>query len=156
MTAEEAVAIYTSTVHWLESRKFAPIPFPPLSYKHDTKILILALEKLKEAYSVAARMNQMQREELGLVEQAYDNPHESLSRIKRLLLTQRAFKEVNIQFMDFYSHLVPVYAIEPLEKITDAYLDQYLWYESDKRHLFPQWVKPGDSEPAPLLVYKFW
>ena len=28
--------------------------------------------------------------------------------------------------MDLYSHLVPVYDVEPLEKITDAYLDQYL------------------------------
>ena len=61
--------------------------------------------------------------------QAYDNPHEALSRIKRHLLTQRAFKEVGIAFMDLYSHLLPVYHIEPLEKITDAYLDQYLWYE---------------------------
>jgi len=48
-----------------------------------------------------------------------------------------------------------VYEIEPLEKITDAYLDQYLWYEADKRHLFPNWVKPSDSEPPPLLVYKW-
>jgi pre-mRNA-processing factor 8 len=45
--------------------------------------------------------------------------------------------------------------VEPLEKITDAYLDQYLWYEADKRHLFPSWMKPSDSEPAPLLVYKW-
>ncbi|KND02430.1 pre-mRNA-processing-splicing factor 8 [Spizellomyces punctatus DAOM BR117] len=155
ITAEEAVAIYTTTVHWLESRKFSPIPFPPLSYKHDTKLLILALERLKEAYSVKGRLNQSQREELGLIEQAYDNPHESLSRIKRLLLTQRAFKEVGIEFMDLYSHLIPVYDVEPLEKITDAYLDQYLWYEADKRHLFPAWIKPGDSEPPPLLVYKW-
>lgn len=121
MTPEEAVAIYTTTVHWLESRKFAPIPFPPLSYKHDTKLLILvsgaalaawltiwltasnshcqawhwclalppsfgptvghtavgllilaacqALERLKEQYTVAVRLNQLQREELGLIEQ---------------------------------------------------------------------------------------
>eukprot|EP00438_Fugacium_kawagutii_P036609 Skav217819 [mRNA] locus=scaffold889:236229:238962:+ [translate_table: standard] len=85
-----------------------------------------------------------------------------------------------------YSHLVPCYEIEPLEKITDAYLDQYLWhlgvalgplrpwaamgavgvqarwevmkagrYEGDHRHLFPNWVKPADTEPAPLLVYKW-
>ncbi len=47
VTPEEAVAIYTTTVHWLESRKFTPIPFPPLNYKHDTKLLILALEKMK-------------------------------------------------------------------------------------------------------------
>jgi hypothetical protein len=65
VTAEEAVAIYSATVHWLESRKFAPIPFPPLNYKHDTKLLVLALEKLKEAYSVQGRLNQNQREELG-------------------------------------------------------------------------------------------
>ncbi|KAJ3162383.1 Pre-mRNA-processing-splicing factor 8 [Geranomyces michiganensis] len=155
ITAEEAVAIYTTTVHWLESRKFSPIPFPPLSYKHDTKLLILALERLKEAYSVKGRLNQSQREELGLIEEGYDNPHSTLSRIKRLLLTQRAFKEVGIEFMDLYSHLIPVYDIEPLEKITDAYLDQYLWYEADKRHLFPAWIKPGDSEPPPLLVYKW-
>ncbi len=48
-----------------------------------------------------------------------------------------------------------MYEIEPLEKITDSYLDQYLWYEADKRHLFPNWVKPADSEPPPLLVYKW-
>lgn len=43
---------------------------------------------------VAVRLNQQQREELGLVEQAYDNPHEALQRIKRHLLTNRSFKEV--------------------------------------------------------------
>ncbi len=58
--------------------------------------------------------------------QAYDNPHEALQRIKRHLLTNRSFKEVSIEFMDLYSHLIPVYEIEPLEKITDCYLDQYL------------------------------
>eukprot|EP00957_Ditylum_brightwellii_P114183 8705185-Ditylum_brightwellii.AAC.1 len=155
VSAEEAVAIYTTTVHWLESRKFTPIPFPPLSYKHDTKLLILALERLKEGYGLQIRLNSAAREELGLIEQAYDNPHEALSRIKRHLLTQRTFKEVGIEFMDMYSHLSPVYNIEPLEKITDAYLDQYLWYEADKRHLFPNWIKPADSEPPPLLVYKW-
>ena len=151
VSAEEAIAIYTTTVHWLESRRFSPIPFPPLSYKHDTKLLILALERLKEAYSVKNRLNQSQREEMALIEQAYDNPHEALSRIKRHMLTLRSFKvrvevlairrlikcmqrttphhficlqEINIEFMDLYSHLIPVYDIEPLEKVTDAYLDQ--------------------------------
>ncbi|TIA88345.1 hypothetical protein E3P99_02619 [Wallemia hederae] len=155
ISSEEAVALYTSTVHWLESRKFSPIPFPPLSYKHDTKILVLALERLKEAYSVQGRLNQSQREELALIEQAYDNPHECLSRIKRLLLTQRAFKEAGIEFFDTYDKLVPCYDIEPVEKITDAYLDQFLFFEADKRGLFPSWVKPADTEPPPLLTYKW-
>lgn len=155
VTSEEAVAMYTTLVHWLEARKMAPIPFPPLSYKHDTKLLVLALERLKEQYGAASRLNQLQREELGLVEAAYDNPHEALARIKRSLLTARAFKEVGLEFLDNYSHLIPVTNIEPLEKIADAYLDQYLWYEADKRRLFPNWVKPSDAEPPPLLVYKW-
>ena len=67
-------ALCQTQVHWLESRKFSPIPFPPLSYKHDTKLLILALERLKENYGINSRLNQNQREELGLIEQAYDNP----------------------------------------------------------------------------------
>ncbi len=154
VSPEEAVAIYTTTVHWLESRRFSPIPFPPLSYKHDTKMLILALERLREAYNVSSRLNQSQREELALIEQAYNGPAETLSRIKRHLLTQRAFKEVKIEFQDLYTHIYPVYDIEPLEKITDAYLDQYLWYESTRRGLWPSWIKPSDSEVAPLLVYK--
>jgi pre-mRNA-processing factor 8 len=131
------------------------ILFRPLSYKHDTKLLVLALEKLKEAYSVKGRLNQSQREELALIEQAYDNPHECLSRIKRLLLTQRAFKESGIEFFDTYDKLIPCYDIEPVEKITDAYLDQFLFFEADKRGLFPSWIKPADTEPPPLLVYKW-
>ncbi|KAJ1842447.1 pre-mRNA-splicing factor 8, partial [Coemansia sp. RSA 2703] len=151
----EAVAVYTAAVHWLEARRFAPIPFPPLSYKHDAKLLVLALERLRETHGVGGALTAAQREELGLVEAAFDAPHEALARVKRLLLTQRAFKEVGIAFMDMYSHLVPVYDVEPLEKITDAYLDQYLWYEADKRRLWAPWVKPADGEPAPLLVYKW-
>ncbi|KAF3015240.1 pre-mRNA-splicing factor 8 [Neopestalotiopsis sp. 37M] len=155
VSSEEAVAIYTTTVHWLESRKFTPIPFPSVSYKHDTKILILALERLREAYSVKGRLNQNQREELALIEQAYDSPGTTLERIKRFLLTQRAFKEVQIDMNDNYSTINPVYDIEPIEKISDAYLDQYLWYQADQRHLFPAWIKPSDSEVPPLLTYKW-
>ena len=155
VSPDEAVTIFQTMVHWLESRKFSPIPFPPLSYKHDTKLLVLALENLKEQYNADARLNSAQREELALIEQAYDNPHECLARIKKFLLTQRIFKEVGLEMMDYYSHLVPTYAIDPLEKITDAYLDHYLSYEADKRKLFPNWIKPSDDEVPPLLVYKW-
>lgn len=155
ISPEEIVAIYSTVVNWLESREFDPIPFPPANYKHDLKIFTLALERLKESYSVKSKLNQAQREELGLIEQAYDNPNEVLLRVKRHLLNHRSFKEVGITFMDQYTHLIPVYEIEPLEKITDAYLDQYLWYEAEKRGLFPNWIKPSDSEPSPMLIYKW-
>ncbi|OWB80202.1 hypothetical protein B5S32_g4460 [[Candida] boidinii] len=155
ISPKDAVSIFTTVVHWLESRKFSPIPFPPINYKHDTKVLVLALENLKELYASKGRLNSAQREELALIEQAYDNPHECLARIKKFLLTQRVFKEVSLEMMDYYSHIVPVYEVDPLEKITDAYLDQYLWYEAEKRGLFPNWVKPSDNEIPPLLVYKW-
>ena len=35
------------------------------------------------------------------------------------------------------------------------YLDQFLFFEADKRGLFPAWIKPADTEPPPLLVYKW-
>ena len=43
--------------------------------------------------------------------QAYDNPNEALQRVKRHLLQSRAFKEIRIEFSDYYSHLVPVYEV---------------------------------------------
>ena len=104
ISPEEAVAIYTTMVHWLENRKFATIPFLPLSYKYDTKLLILILEQMKVAYIVKTLLNQSQREELGLIEQAYNNPHEALSRVMN-------YKEMGIEFMILYSHLVSAYDI---------------------------------------------
>ena len=155
VSPEEGVEIYMNMVNWLESREFVPIPFPPINYKHDSKILILALENLKEAYQGNSRLNSQERQELSIIEQAYDNPHEFLANIKRTILTQRNFKEVKLDMMDNYSSISPVYDIEPLEKIVDAYLDQYLWYEAEKRGLFPNWIKPNDAEVPPLLTYKW-
>lgn len=152
---DEAIGIYSTAVHWLESRKFNHIPSPPLNYKHDLKILNLALERLKEGYDNNNKLNQNQREELGLIEQAFDNPNEILMRVKRHLLTHRSFKEVKLSLVDYHKNMVPFYDIEPIEKITDSYLEQYLWYEASKRNLFPNWIKPADSEPTPLLVYEW-
>lgn len=155
ISPEEAASIFSTMVDWLEARNFSPVPFPPLTYKNDTKILVLALENLKDTYASKVRLNSQEREELALIEEAYDNPHETLNRIKKYLLTQRVFKPVDLSMMEHYQSISPVYSIDPLEKITDAYLDQYLWYEADQRKLFPNWVKPSDAEIPPLLVYKW-
>ena len=69
-----------------------------------------------------------------LICQSFLNKYLYVSVLNYILLSQ-----VGIEFLDLYSHLIPCYEIEPLEKITDAYLDQYLWFEADKRHLFPNW-----------------
>ena len=77
--------------------------------------------------------------------------YKNMNKSNAILIQLHVFK---LSFIPC-SHLVPVYDIEPLEKITDAYLDQYLWFEADKRRLFPPWIKPADTEPPPLLTYKW-
>lgn len=37
-----------------------------------------------------------------------------------MLLTQRTFNELGIEFFDMYDKLIPCYDIEPIEKSTDA------------------------------------
>lgn len=155
LTPVEASTIFRVMVDWLRTRSFKPIAFPSLTYKNDTKILVLALENLKDSYGAKTRLNAAEREELALIEDAYDNPHETLNRVKKYLLTQRVFKPVDINMVEHYHHISPVYAVDPLEKITDAYLDQYIWYEAEQKNLFPNWIKPSDSEISPLLVYKW-
>jgi pre-mRNA-processing factor 8 len=43
-----------------------------------------------------------------------------MSRIKYLLLMQRASKESGVEFFNTYNKLIPCYDVEPVEKITDA------------------------------------
>lgn len=155
VSSDEAVAMLRTTAGWLEETQFQPIPFPPQLYKHDTKLLVLALEQLKEGFSPEMRLTGSQREELELIQEGFDSPHETLAKVKKALISQRVFKETQFEMVDHYTHLEPVNKVDPAEKIVDSYLDQYLWFEADRRGLFPSWVKPGDGEVPPLLVYKW-
>ena len=71
-----------------------------------------------------------------------------------MLRTSRPFKEVRIDIFDTYQKLIQSYDMEATEKITDAYLDQFLFFEVAKRSLLLAWIKPVHAEPPPLLVYK--
>ena len=84
--SEEAVTTFASTVHWLENSRFATIPCPHQAYNNDTKLLVVVLERQKEA---STRTLERRGEEHYLTEQAYDDCHKALSR-----MTQGAFKEV--------------------------------------------------------------
>ncbi|KAI0085721.1 RNA recognition motif of the spliceosomal PrP8-domain-containing protein [Irpex rosettiformis] len=99
----------------LQTQVLSKLPVSPQTdqYKHNMKLLVLVLEKLKQVYLFKDCLNQSQREELTLIEQAYDNLHECLSRIKRLLLTQHAFGESGIESSIPTGKLIPCYDIEP-------------------------------------------
>ena len=156
LTPDDFTGLYTMVAQWLSNRHFQPIPFPPVNYKHDMKILRLALDKLKENHGApGSRTTSSAKMEQLKIEAAFNNPQSTINGIKRKLMQMRSFKEMTIEYVDFFSYMLPEYEIDPDEKIVDAYLTQYLFYEAGRRQLFPSWVKPSDDLPNPAQVYNW-
>ncbi|KAL0237114.1 hypothetical protein PCE1_000511 [Barthelona sp. PCE] len=149
---DQALAIYKG-ISAIVTRFVDPVAFPPLTYTNDSKILVLAIEALKEQFVVKPVLNQREREELALIDRAFESPSETLNRIKRLLLTQRTFRKVDVTVHDHIDTVDVVYNVDPLEKITDAYIAMYLNYEL--RRFLPKYSLPVDSVPMPLSVHEF-
>lgn len=152
----DAVIVYQTMAAWLKDRGFKQIPFPKASHAAALDLLKLSLNRLRLQHNIANRVTQEQREEQKRIEEAFDAPYECLTRIRDALSRQRHFKTIQVGYMDGFSHLYPIYKIDPSEKMNDSFLDQYLWYEAmDQQRLFPNWVKPADTEPLPILVHKW-
>lgn len=153
---KESVEMYRMMANWLSDRGFKKIPFPDPSKTPELSLLQLSLNRLRDQHNIANRLTASQREEQARIEEAFNAPHEALSRIVDALAKQRRFKNVEVEYMDNFSHLYPIYNVAPSEKMVDSFLDQYLWYKAmNTQRLFPNWVKPADSEPAPHLLYKW-
>lgn len=153
---EEAVEMYRMMANWLTDRGFKKISFPDPTKTAELSLLQLSLNRLRDQHNIANRLTASQREEQARIEEAFNSPHEALSRIIDALARQRRFKNVEVEYMDNFSHLYPIYNVVPTEKMVDSFLDQYLWYKAmNVQRLFPNWVKPADTEPAPHLVYKW-
>jgi len=98
------------------------------------------------------KMNSLEQ---NLLHTAMNNPLGTFLGIKDSILTQRIFSEISLAFIHNFSYLNPVYIITFAEKITDGYLDQYIWYECSQKILFPKWIKPSDKEINPYFINKF-
>ncbi|EPY30403.1 pre-mRNA-processing factor 8 [Angomonas deanei] len=156
MSAEDGPKILNMMANWLSDRGFKKISFPEPSKTAELSLLELALNRLRDQHNIANRLTSDQREEQARIEQAFNSPHDALTRIVDVLANQQRFKDVEVEYMDNFSHLYPIYTITPTEKMVDAFLSQYLWYKAmNVQRLFPNWVKPSDVEPAPHLVHKF-
>lgn len=152
----EATEMYRMMANWLNDRGFKKISFPDPSKTAELSLLQLSLNRLRDQHNIANRLTANQREEQARIEEAFNAPHEALSRIVDVLAHQRRFKNVEVEYMDNFSHLYPLYTVVPQEKMVDAFLDQYLWYKAmGVQRLFPNWVKPSDVEPLPQLLYKW-
>lgn len=156
MAPSEATEMYRMMANWLHDRGFKKISFPDPSKTAELSLLQLSLNRLRDQHNIANRLTATQREEQARIEEAFNAPHEALSRIVDSLANQRRFKNVEVEYMDSFSHLYPLYTVVPPEKMVDSFLDQYLWYKAmSVQRLFPNWVKPSDVEPPPQLVYKW-
>lgn len=154
--AAESAEMYRMMANWLNDRGFKKISFPDPTKTAELSVLQLSLNRLRDQHNIANRLTATQREEQARIEEAFNAPHDALARIVDALARQRRFKNVEVEYMDNFSHLYPIYNVTPTEKMTDAFLDQYLWYKAmNVQRLFPNWVKPSDSEPAPQLLYKW-
>lgn len=142
---KEIFFVYDYFKKFIENKKFKKIPFPSFSHKSDLKLLILAFENLND---LKKSINEND------IDFFLRNPFLTLSKIKERILTKKTFWEIGLDFLDNFSHLIPIFKIEIEENLTDGFLDQFLWYTSMKNSLFPSWVKPADTEIVTLSVYK--
>jgi len=151
----EIISLYRIIVRWSEIKHLKKIPFPTHDYKFGSKILLICLDGLKDQFSMNSKLNLEQKEELELLEYSFNNSGEILNLIKRQLIIQRSFKEIYIEFMDYFDYLIPVFDVNSLEKLTDAFVDHFIWYEIHKTEFFPGWMKPSDSEILPFSIYNW-
>ena len=145
LNRKEFFLVYNLFVRFLEKNNVQKIPFPSFSFKSEIKLLILALESLSD---LKKKTNEKD------IDFFLRNPFLTLNKIKEQILTKKSFSEIGLDFLDNFSHLIPVFKIELEENITDAFLDQFLWYHVLKNSIFPSWVKPTDKEIISLNVYK--
>nr|BAS01665.1 splicing factor PRP8 [Lotharella vacuolata] len=152
---KEIIGYYTTISEWFRFLEKDKINFPNLNDKFSSNLLTVTLNHLKEQFSANVKLNLYQKEEMELIEYAYNNSNEVLKTIKRYLLIKRAFKEVFLSFMDHFDNIIPIYEIDAVEKLVDAYLDHFLWFENNITGVIPDWVKPSDKEILPHLVYNW-
>ncbi|KAG0442228.1 Pre-mRNA-splicing factor spp42 [Dictyocoela muelleri] len=113
------------------------IKFPDNEYVNDHKFLTLAIKRLKNE-------NSKEILEQKIIDSAFENPEIALKEIKKRILTQRTFNEIQISLKDNISQVYPVYHIDIFERLTDAYIDHYVCYELYKQGFYNRKYKGDD------------
>eukprot|EP00477_Mikrocytos_mackini_P002140 GAHX01002346.1.p1 GENE.GAHX01002346.1~~GAHX01002346.1.p1 ORF type:complete len:2012 (-),score=317.38 GAHX01002346.1:41-6076(-) len=131
------------------------IPFPPLDNPDDNTLLLLTVETVKGVLSNKAKLSESDRNDLETLDAVMAAPKESINKIKKNLFSQRVFTDAKVEYNDDFFCVYPVFSFPCKERLTDAFLNHYLFLEANKRNLFPKWIKPLDEEPLPISVYNF-
>ncbi|KMV66279.1 U5 snRNP spliceosome subunit [Encephalitozoon cuniculi EcunIII-L] len=129
----EAVAIYRLSAEYFRSKGTGRIPFPE---KNEERFLHIAVDRLKKSATA---------EESEFLDKALEESADTIFRIKKSLLTQRSFKEVGVILKRHGDGAIECYHVSHVERLVDAFLCAYLFYESDRLNIFPEFIKPGDE-----------
>ncbi|ADM11361.1 U5 snRNP pre-mRNA splicing factor Prp8 [Encephalitozoon intestinalis ATCC 50506] len=140
LKAAEAVAIYKLSAEYFRSKGTGKILFPE---KNEEKFLSIAVDRLKKNATA---------EECEFFDKALEDSADTIFKIKKSLLTQRSFKEVSVTLKRYGSGGIEYYHVSYMERLVDAFLCAYLFYESERLNIFPEFIKPGDEMDLKALM----
>ncbi|TBU16093.1 subunit of U5 snRNP spliceosome [Ordospora colligata] len=135
-----AVAVYRLAAEYFKSKETGKIGFPD---RNEENFLRIAIDKVKSNATV---------EEIEFFDSMLDNAEETVFKIKRALITQRSFKEVEVGLRKHGNGAIECYGVCPGERLTDAFLCAYLFYEAERLGMFPDFIKPGDELDMKCLI----
>ncbi|EFO61908.1 Splicing factor-like protein, putative [Giardia lamblia P15] len=121
------------------------IPFPSQEFEYDGKLLELALKDLSEDVLSGSILTVADRQLLTLIEKATSLPHEFLIRVKEILLKNRTFDAVQIEYAEARTCVYPIYLTTGLTRVVDAYFTYYLSYQVTSSPLHYLLFKRGFS-----------
>ena len=140
---------------WIESSGCRKINFPSFKERIELKLLNLCLETVKIDIDIVVGKNKLFNKQDVYLEKLFLSPLKTLKLFKEKILYQKVFLEIGINFLDNFKYLTPVYQIDIHDRITDSFIDHYIWLKASKNSIFPNWNKPVDDELNCFLVYKF-
>jgi pre-mRNA-processing factor 8 len=137
ITPIEALKLYKVAYSYFYNRD--KITFPE---KNCEKHLQIAVEKL--SYGAP-------EEEREFYNKVLDDMSSYIFQIRKNILTQRKFRDINATIFHSYDKFIVTYNVNYLEKLTDAFLCSYLFFETDRKNIFPDYIKPGDEIEAKTI-----
>ncbi|KAH9411623.1 pre-mRNA-processing-splicing factor 8 [Ordospora pajunii] len=136
----DAVAVYRLAAEYFKSKVAGKIGFPE---RNEENFLRIAIDKVKSNATA---------EEVDFFDSMLDSAEETVFKIKRALITQRSFKEVEVELRKHGKGAIECYEVSPGERLTDAFLCAYLFYEAERLGMFPDFIKPGDELDMKCLM----
>lgn len=129
ITPLEAAGIYKTAYNYFKDKK--NISFPETNCeKHLQNAVHYLIKNAKD-------------EEKEFYEKVLKNSSAYIFQIKKNILTQKKFRDVEAKISHSYNEYIVIYKVNYIERLTDAFIASYIFYETSE--IFPEYIKPGDE-----------